>query len=59
MGYVDPVLVCKKCSPTCKSEEDFMKNRLKLLVEGEPSLHSKQWNIVGHEVGAKVEVKEK
>ena len=34
LGYVDPVLVCNKCSPKCKSEEDFMKNKLKLLVEG-------------------------
>ena len=35
LGYVDPVLVCSKCSPTCKSEEEFMKNKLKILIEGQ------------------------
>jgi len=34
MGYVDPVLVCNTCIPTCKSEEEFMHNQLKHLLNG-------------------------
>ncbi len=34
MGYVDPVLVCSDCISVCKTEEDFMHNHLKILVNG-------------------------
>ena len=34
MGYVDPVVVCKSCIPTCKAEEEFFKNHLKTLTTG-------------------------
>ncbi len=35
MGFVDPVLVCKKCSPASKTEEDFFQHHVKLLLTGQ------------------------
>jgi hypothetical protein len=35
MGYVDPVLVCRDCAPVCKMEEEFLRNQLKSLINGE------------------------
>lgn len=34
MGYVDPVLVCTKCLPTVRSEEEFLSTHVKTLVHG-------------------------
>ena len=34
MGFVDPVLVCTRCVPACKTEDDFFKHYLKILING-------------------------
>ncbi len=35
MGYVDPVLICSKCLPIVRSEEEFLTSQVQHLVHGE------------------------